>query len=981
MKRFLFLLFAFALAAPSLRAQTATVLGTITDADLGDVLPGATVRVDGTSLGAASDFNGDYRLEGIEPGTVVLAFQSLGYATLRDTITLAPGEVLRRDVALESEALVGDEVVVVGQLEGQRRAIREQVESNTIVNVVSEDRLRELPDQNAAESIGRLPGVSLQREGGEGTKVQVRGLDPSLTSVTINGERIPGGGGGDFERGGGRAVDLSLISSDLLAGIELFKALTPDKDADAIGGTVNLVVREAPAGLRGRVRALGGYNDLAETFESARLDASASNRFWGDRVGLVATANFQRLPRGYVGSEQEFDGIELRSGEIDRRDETRTRWGGSLTGDVRLPVGTLQLRGLYSASDRDQQRQRLRLRVGETDAERVVVAERDLNDLISTGASGEFALGAVVADFAASFSRSLDRTPEGYDARFRQDDAFSGLASTNFLGRELAQIVDSAGVALDRTYFRSIRRVRTRTVDRDWTASLNLTYPLALGPALLELKGGGKVRLKDRAQNYDRFEVTPSDLEGFARETGLPLLDGRESPLAATFFTSAVSSAGGLPLFERPDRDRILAVDAALDALYARHPFFDQRDYTADERVSAGFGMIQLEVGRLLVAGGVRYEHTRTSYRGQRSDYPTDLQRLLRAQELAAQRDTVAFTITPTSGEQSYGEWFPQVVARYRFADWLDARAAATRTLARPDYLDLVDYENVDEIDFEIERGNPGLRPTLAWNYDAGLTAFNRWGLLGIGAFYKQLEDFQYDRFQTETFESINYLVLQTVNGDQASVLGLETEAQLTFLFLPSPLDGLLVNANYAYTHSEARFPVEYVIGLEPQTFRQVFVQDTRADALPGQASHVANLTVGYEKGGFSGRVSVSYQSSFLVEVAPSEFDPNLLTFRDDPATPNLLDRVYDDPSTPEVEGGPVTLAEIRTGVRTHPFTFVDVQISQRVPQVDGLQIIFNASNLTDQFERERLGERRDSPDVFARGYGLTAQLGVQYRF
>ncbi|MEM6326825.1 MAG: TonB-dependent receptor [Bacteroidota bacterium] len=978
-------LLAVALCASETMAQTGTVQGTVTDAETGEPLPGASVLVVGLGVGAATDLDGAYRIERLAAGPARLAVSFVGYTADTLRVVIPEGEVVTADAVLAPEALLGEGVTVTAQLEGQLGAIRDQRESNTIVNVVSADRIRELPDANAAESVGRLPGVSLQRDGGEGTRVQVRGLDPSLTSVTINGERIPGSGGSGFDDGasGGRAVDLSLISADLLEGIELFKALTPDKDADAIGGTVNLVVREAPEGTRGRVRTLGTYNDLEGALEGYRFDGNVSTRLLGDRLGLIATANLQRAPRGYVGNQAEYadafdaadEDTEPRSFEVDRREETRDRAGASLTADWRLPSGGIQARALYSRSERDESRLRLRYRLDETDAERAVRTQLRTNDLVSTGLSGEHQLGRLSGDWTLSLSQSLGRQPDGWDVRFRQDDAFSGLLSSNFGGLSLAQIADSAGTDLRSTYVRSLRRNRERTLDRDVTAGFNLGLPVRLGGVEIEFRAGGKIRDKGRESDYTRNEVIARDLEVFAIREGLDQLENG-SPIAGPYFgADDGETADGLGLLETPDRDAISALDASIAEFYIEHPFFDQRDYTADETVSAAYGMTEITAGGLLVVAGVRYEHTETGFVGVTGDFPNDLQRLINTQENNPDR----YTSRDTTGSQSYGHFFPQLVTRYRISPVFDVRAAVTRTLARPDYLDLVAYENINDIDDEIERGNVNLRPTLAWNVDGGISAYTPVGLFALGGFYKQLRDFQYDLFQSEFVPGEGvFTVFQTVNGEDATVYGIEAEAQVNASLLPGVLSGLLLTANYAYTVSRADFPLEFDTGLDLTTGLSVPELTTRQSSLPGQATHIANATLGYERRGFSARLSFQYQGAFLSEVARPAFDEDFTRFTaPTPDRPDFLPRVYDDPSTEEIEGGPITQALVPTDVRTRPFAFLDLQVSQELGA--GLRLIANASNLTNQFERQR---REGFPlDVFSRGYGWSAEVGVQLSF
>ena len=155
--------------------------------------------------------------------------------------------------------LAAKKVVISAQALGQAAAINQQLSSNTIVNVVSEQKIQELSDANAAEAIGRLPGVALQRSGGEANKIVLRGLSDKYSTVTVDGVRMPATAEND------RGIDLSLLSQGSLAGIELYKALTSDKDADAIAGTVNLVTKKAPETRLIRFDTKGAYNNIDES--------------------------------------------------------------------------------------------------------------------------------------------------------------------------------------------------------------------------------------------------------------------------------------------------------------------------------------------------------------------------------------------------------------------------------------------------------------------------------------------------------------------------------------------------------------------------------------------------------------------------------------------------------------------------------------------------------------------------------------------
>jgi len=197
---------------------------------------------------------------------------------------------------LSPESILTEVVIVTAQVRGQRAAINQMRSSNEIINVVSSDKIRDVPDANAAESIGRLPGVSLQRSGGEGNKVVVRGLSPQFTIVQVDGVRLSGV---DNDRG----VGMSTISSEMLDGIELSKSLTADKDADAIGGIINLRTRVADKGFHVEALALGGYNSLEKSLNNYKFSVNAGNRFFTDKLGVLVTLGKEQVVR----SSDNFD--------------------------------------------------------------------------------------------------------------------------------------------------------------------------------------------------------------------------------------------------------------------------------------------------------------------------------------------------------------------------------------------------------------------------------------------------------------------------------------------------------------------------------------------------------------------------------------------------------------------------------------------------------------------------------------------------
>lgn len=237
---FLFAVNAFPAAAPS------SVEGYVRDAQTNEPLIGTNVILMGTSLGAATDINGKYTIRNIPEGTYTIRATYIGYKFSQFKIEIKGGQHISQDFKLEPESIEGQAVVVTGQASGQLGAINQQLTSDQIVNAVSAARIQELPDANAAESIGRLPGISVLRSGGEANEVVIRGLAPKFNRILINGVELTSSNPDNA------SIDLSMISSNMLEGMEVKKTVTPDMNADVIGGTVNLELREAKVSPTGK---------------------------------------------------------------------------------------------------------------------------------------------------------------------------------------------------------------------------------------------------------------------------------------------------------------------------------------------------------------------------------------------------------------------------------------------------------------------------------------------------------------------------------------------------------------------------------------------------------------------------------------------------------------------------------------------------------------------------------------------------------
>jgi TonB-dependent receptor len=337
-------------------AASSNIKGRITDSTTGDGLLGANVVLAGTSMGSATDLDGMYLIPNVPSGSYTLRISYIGYKTEEIKIEVKDGESVKKDIKLNSVSIEGQTITITAQASGQNSSINQQLSSNKIVNVVSSDRIQELPDVNAAESVGRLPGVSVTRSGGEANGVIIRGLQPKYNMIMIDGVEMAATNSGD------RSTDLSMISSNSLSGIEVYKTLTPDMDAATLGGVVNFEIREAKSSPTGapliELQAQGGYTDLVSSFGNYKFIGSIENRYFNDNLGVFVQVIAEKLNH----TDDELGGsymqpypveqpnlVALKNLDISFNPLDKRRYDATLVLDYKLPDGKISLMNLFSS--------------------------------------------------------------------------------------------------------------------------------------------------------------------------------------------------------------------------------------------------------------------------------------------------------------------------------------------------------------------------------------------------------------------------------------------------------------------------------------------------------------------------------------------------------------------------------------------------------------------------------------------------------
>jgi TonB-dependent receptor len=938
------------------QAQSGLIKGTVIDVETQSPLPGARVTIDSLKRGDISDVNGAFLLGNVPAGTHQLTVSYLGYQLETLSITLAGRETREVTIQLISEALLGEEVVITAQALGQTQAIQQQLSMDAIANVVSADRIQELPDVNAAEAIARLPGVAINRSGGEGQKVVIRGLEPKFAAITINGVNLPSNSGTD------RSVDLSLIAPELLDGIEVFKSPMPDMDAEALGGTVNLKLRKAPKQTKLLVKGLGGYNALNQDARDYKGVLQTSTRILGDRLGVVFQGGIERFNRGgdiqtntwRQGATDDSTGITEILGNslrLENRQEIRRRYNSSLGLDYDLGRHQFAFFGLYSRTTRDQFIQREEYRPADQEINFFGRGIENSLDLTFLSLTGTHSLGPATVDWTLADTRSNGATPYDFTMGFfyNNDPFLNGLNNDGnpegFLG--------AAQPDLSRTILENATLNRSETQERTQAATLNLELPFKLGKWLSgSLKVGGKYKAIDRtrevetmAENFyflganealNAIAAYDGDLVFLPQNDRLVSIQSFTTPENKVDFLNGEGENVGLNASLDQGLIRDWA-DSQLDLLNEDRSAL-QDNYGVRETVSAGYAMLRLKLGkRLTLIPGFRYEYSDNVYTGGFSTLNG--------------RYGVNGIFRDSSTTQRYGELLPHLHLIYRPTNWLDVRASYAKTLARPDFLFVTPRIQVDNNATILRAGNPDLNYAVSTNYDLSISAYKGgYGLISVGLFYKQINNLFYpwrtflvNDSTAQAFgypEYRGYELQSYINSPQSSVFGYEIDFQTTLSFLPGALAGLVFNINYSrlYSSTEVFFLTSerrLVIPVPP-IFETIYNNSIREVNMPSQAPHILRASLGYDLKGFSARISAAYQGTKVNAYSVNrDFD----TYNRD-------------------------------------FWRVDASVKQRFG--DHWSVFLNLNNLSNQQDISFTRDERFLNTIET--YGLTGTLGVQFK-
>ncbi|MBO9560691.1 MAG: TonB-dependent receptor [Caulobacter sp.] len=834
-------LVSLALAGPALAAD---LRGRVVDA-AGAPLPGAYVEVAGRSTTAGSD--GRFVLTGVASGQAEVMVAYVGYSASNLPVTVTDGG---NEVVLTLKPVDEvSEIVVSSARAAERRSLQVKKVADNFVEALYANDVGKLPDQNVAEAVRRLPGVSVANDQGEGRYVIIRGVDPRYVNVTVNGQTAAA------PEPDSRQVKLDDIPSAMIGSVKVIKSLTPDLDASAIAGQVDIVTLSAfdRHGTFGSARAAYGQFDLNDK-NPYEVDGSLGGTFGPDgQFGAVVSANYSKRPvesQNVAGASWTTANGNPIPADFDTRDYNLTRERTGFVGNFDWrPIDDVQLylRSAYSKFTDHENRDRFRLPIAGTIVSTSAttgsftkatgtryVRRRDEDDNTKTvSAGGRFNLPVGHLEVDAAYSRAEKTDPLRSEFQFATGKTMAG---TYDLSDVLFQVTPTATAYDPAQYtFKSVNYDHREAVEELKQARIDYSYPLAMIGDDSTLKIGAKLidRSKTNDRDYTTYDpgTTAFTLAALNPPTLESTYDGRYR-----FGPTVNYEAAQAYVTTNPTTLKLNAAKSLSTSLLS--------DYDVSEKIYAGYAMATLKLGRVTLVPGVRVETTNGDYSAKTFNNVTGTRG------------------ADTTGSNKYTNWFPSLNAKMDVTDRLVLRAAATTAIGRPDYVSLAPAITVDSTADTVVQGNPDLKPLTSTNLDAGLEYYlPGQGVISVATFFKDIQDPIFTQTllnQNGTYGGValtGAAVTTPLNGRKASVAGVEFNIQSQLTFLPDGPDGLGVGLNVALIDSTMR-GVPGRNGSLP---------------LPQQSKSVATAQLFYEKYGVSARVAYSYRSKFLYTVGADQ--------------------------------------------------------------------------------------------------------------
>jgi TonB-dependent receptor len=873
------------------------IVGHVSDS-AGAVVQHARVELQPGGTVVTTSESGDFTIPDLIPGDYALSVSYVGFSVFSTRIRVGAGEPVRVNAVLQLGTQNESVTVHADRQGGEAEALDIERTADNIVQVLPADVITSLPNTNIADALGRLPSVSLERDEGEGKYVQIRGTEPRLSNVTVNGIHLP-------SPEGVRNVKLDAIPADLVESVEINKTLSANQDADAIGGSVNLVTKTPTDQPYVSLLGMGGYTPISGGRQLHQFAGTAGQRFGADkRFGALFGFSYDYNGRGiddlepaYPSDTSLFGVWAPNTEDIRNYHYDRSRYGFDGELDYKLKeMSSIYLRGFFSHFNDNGEdwiySPSVNVAANPNTCNPTGPPASSFNGLTGCGGMGFTDVyrnpGQQLFSVQAGARHLFGKTVLTYELALSQAKYEGGFPRASFDGpgandNRVAFGVDIANPFIPKfpvlngvniydptTYLLSGASTEKDSIfERDAVGDIavNRQYSVASHAGAIEVGFKG----------WDARKSAIYDRESFDQAGGQPMNQFLSSFADHNYYFRNFTY-GPVTQFSK-----ILAAvqpgGTTPDLIYNL-----QNDFGITERIWAGYVMNAISFGHLRVQTGVRVESTGDE---------------LRANKVNLDTSGNFSSVSPLATSNSYIDVFPSVQAQYAFGADTILRAAYGMGIARPNFSDLAPYFIDDPTSNpEFARGNPDLKPTHAQNFDLLLEKYFRSvGIIQGGIFYKALTDPIYNvtvPFGTSATEST------LINGPNAHIFGFEAAWQQRLTFLPGALNGMGVSANYGHTASRASFP-------------RLSGERTDHPTLLRTAPNNWNFDVTYDKKGLSARMGLSHN------------DANLWFYGGSNAK---------DPS------GDTYLL---------PHTQVDAQVSWWLPHGHGLQAILSGLNLNNE--------------------------------
>ena len=855
---FLVLIALVALGLPSLaQERKGGISGHVSD-NSGGVLQGARIELQPLGTSIASNAQGQFFINDLDLGSLTVSITYVGFKEFTKQVTVVAGQTATVDVKLEVGSQNLEVLVTAERASGEAGQVNREITSDNIVQVLSADVIRSLPNANMADALGRLPSVTLERDEGEGKYVQVRGTEPRLTNVTIDGINVPS------PENFARQIKLDAVPADIVESVEINKTLQANMDADGIGGSVNMVTKTAGERPTVNLSGMGGYTPIIGGRGQVETTGTVGQRFGSNkRLGMLIGGSYDWNGRGINDMEPSpdainnngapgapfYDGADLRNYRY-----YRTRWGLAGSADYKIAEGSsLYIHGFYSDfknyGDRwvynvEDNTPGVNLFNGSGGNPSFNASIRRPDYAISNlVAGGKHVLATTWFswDVSAARSRQLERGDP--QANFKTTAAFNAAGGST-CQYDPARTTDPFRPQWSASCFAEISNpanFELGNVDllgHGLSAQLNLQITGAgakryhLGSRLATIEVGGRFRNAHKFDDSFRTNMAPI--------VSLPL----------SMFTNSVTNSdyygGGYQQGPFVDYLKVLDYFNANPSQFKLRrgqvgPGFNSTNYDLIEKISAAYVMNTLDLtNRIRLVAGVRFEQTSLDTAVPTFDANNTFQGL-----------------ALSSG--SYLKVLPSASLRFKLDNDTDLRVVYSRGLGRPNPTDIaqsVSFVNPSgSTPGTISLSNPNLKAETADNIDL---LFERtlkpFGMISAGVFYKNLTDPIVSQSFRENFPNAPapsaqpgpYIVSQSINAGSATVAGFEAAYLQHLSFLPGLLGGFGISANYGYTYS-------------------------RANSLPGRSDHPRllrsapdtwNVSPTYDRRRLSMRLGLSYNQA-----------------------------------------------------------------------------------------------------------------------